>query len=364
MSGERTLKRLRMLESFGARPEDTPGLLEYNNPSFETAQAWTGRFPLADEPFVAAWKGYAATVAREGSLTALFPFLTELDPSMGATRAVTGADLKAPEKGCVFVHPTIAGGLPAIVAGSQRDFFVLVQTLAQRGIAVDLPASMGALFLGNYQNKYQHRQWKTLHPGQAAADVPKEKYQERFAMLRPGAYSGVPASSVGLSEAEWDKQSLQIRLEHECTHYFTRRVFGAVRINALDELLADFNALRKTIQRFNPDWQRLFLGLEEDGRYRQGGRLENYFPATLSAEARATLERLVQAAIGNLAEFDHIHPVVAGSTEDEAAVLVAIASTSLEELARVGAADKLKAFTTQWRARREAMVGNLEEQLI
>ena len=54
----------------------------------------------------------------------------------------------------------------------------------------------------------------------------KELYQDRFIILSDGFYSNIPASEIGLSESEWRRLSLTIRLEHECTHYFTRRIFN------------------------------------------------------------------------------------------------------------------------------------------
>jgi len=43
---------------------------------------------------------------------------------------------------------------------------------------------------------------------------------------------------MGLSEPE--SGSSHTRLEHECTHYFTRRLFDLMRNNMHDELIADY----------------------------------------------------------------------------------------------------------------------------
>ena len=348
MTGERISQRRRTLENLGASVQDTDSLLAYNRPLFLPEQLSGLRFPLPDESFVAAWKIYGTAVQHEGSLTALFPYLPELAPvpqSADGSRRVTGQDFTDACQGRVIAHPTLVGMLPVIVAGSHHDFVVLVQALARRGAAGDLPDSMGALFLGNYKNRSRYDVWLAEHLVEAASglSVPKEAWIDCFAMLRPGAYSGVAASEFGLTDDEWNRCSLQIRLEHECTHYFTRRVFGAARINVLDELLADFNALRLVIGSYNPDWQRRFLGLEDAVHYRTGGRLENYFHGSLSAGACAIIIRMVRLAIKTLAEFDRQEPIARGDTARQAAVLAAVACSSLEDLAASDAAERLHA---------------------
>ena len=65
-------------------------------------------------------------------------------------------------------------------------------------------------------------------------------YQDRFIVLGSGPYSGTAAADVGLGEAEWTRSSIAIRLEHECTHHFTRRVLGSMRNRLADELIADY----------------------------------------------------------------------------------------------------------------------------
>ena len=86
----------------------------------------------------------------------------------------------------------------------------------------------------------------------------------------------MPAADLGLAEAEWREMSLVIRREHECAHYFTRRLFGSMRNNLLDELIADYAGLVAATGRFRADWFLRFIGLEEFPRYRPGGRLDLY----------------------------------------------------------------------------------------
>jgi uncharacterized protein DUF7005 len=90
-------------------------------------------------------------------------------------------------------------------------------------------------------------------------------------VLGSGPYSGAAAADVGLDEAEWTRSSIAIRLEHECTHHFTRRVLGSMRNRLADELIADYMGIVAATGRFRADWLVRFLGLERYPIYRPVG---------------------------------------------------------------------------------------------
>ena len=129
----------------------------------------------------------------------------------------------------------------------------------------------------------------------------KARYQDRCIILSRGPYSAVSAADVGLPEDEWLARSLVIRREHECTHYFTHRVFGVMRNNVLDELIADFVGIVRAFGRYRAELALRCLGLEHPDRYRAGGRLENYrgTPPVSDADFRV-LQRLAVRGVQNL----------------------------------------------------------------
>ena len=51
------------------------------------------------------------------------------------------------------------------------------------------------------------------------------------------------AADLGLARRPGARLSLVIRRDHECAHYLTRRLFGSMRNNLLDELIADYAGL-------------------------------------------------------------------------------------------------------------------------
>jgi anti-sigma regulatory factor (Ser/Thr protein kinase) len=76
-----------------------------------------------------------------------------------------------------------------------------------------------------------------------------------------------------------------------------------MRNNSLDELMADFACLVAAFGEYRPELARRFLGVEQGGGYRTGGRLQNYRGTPPLSEAGfAVLVRLVDAAIDRLDE--------------------------------------------------------------
>ncbi|MEL6166873.1 MAG: hypothetical protein AAFR37_25150, partial [Cyanobacteria bacterium J06628_3] len=157
------------------------------------------------------------------------------------TAQATGLQLKEPEKLELIIHQSLAGSIPVIIAANRADFVSLVQAITMRNEPKEVPASMGACMVGGYNNWDRIRQyrqkWQNKHPESTEADwsaefkrlIPqKELYQDRFIILSQGNYSNVSATHVELTEHKWQQISLTIRLEHECTHYFTKRIFSSM----------------------------------------------------------------------------------------------------------------------------------------
>lgn len=291
--------------------------------------------PLAPEPHVAAWRGYMARAEEVGVVGALREALVQLRfPIEAGTseredyRAATrrgewpqdgpGLEFVAPERIRLELHEGAAGPIPVITAGDRRDFVALVQALTKRNEPAPVPDSMGATMIAglvNWNRIAAHRAaWEATAPGDRAhatwneafqaLSQDKPAYQDRLILLSTGPYSGVPGEALGLDAAEWLTLSHAVRLEHEYTHYFTRRALGSMRNNLLDELIADAMGLLAATGRFEAAWFLRFLGLEEYPRYREGGRAQNYRGnPPLSDEAFAGLQTLVVAAAHNLETF-------------------------------------------------------------
>lgn len=299
--------------------------------------------PLPDEPFVAIWERWAGEARQRGAFAVLAENLPQLrfpiregmsrsDDYRAATlrgvspedlAGATGLELERPEAIELEIHPSPAGRIPVLLVRGRPEFVALVRALGKKNEPVAVPDAQGALMIGGFNNWARIRELPSL-----TASTPKELYQDRFILLSDGPYSAVPASDLGLGDEEWREISLAIRRDHECAHYFTRRLFGSMRNHAHDELMADWAGLVGATGRFRADWFLRFLGLENYPSYRPGGRLDLY-RGDLSDEAFRLLHETLRSAALNLESF--AAPIA--TPEDRARMLAALASLRLNELA-------------------------------
>jgi hypothetical protein len=362
-SAARDEARAQVLRAFGAGPAEVEALLEYNRPAFVIPERV--ELPLPDEPCVEAWTRYAADARTRGVLPVLRDHLVQLRFPVAAGISETDAyqaaarrgrlpeateELRLEDPGGVrlFIHPTPAGAIPVLLAGCRADFEALVRALTRRNEPVPIPSSMGAAMVGGYNNWGRvaelRRRWEAGELAvEGAADWTaafavlkgrRELYQDRFILLSGGPYSGVPAEAMGMESEAWRRTSLTIRLEHECAHYFTRRVLGSMRNNLLDELIADYAGIVAAAGRYRAEWFLRFCGLEGVDGCRSDGRMWNYRgDPPLSDAAFGVLQRLIRAAVARVEAADAALDSRFRTPEGRARVLLALAQASMEELA-------------------------------
>jgi hypothetical protein len=357
--------RQQVLASYGASSSEIEELLAYNHNIFDrTNLKLPIQFPLPSEPHVTAWEGYTNQAKQVGTFEALkhvlgqlrFPIeegISQTEYYRAVTRKGVSADnipeatglvLHRPEKLQLFVHQSLAGAIPVLQTTHREDFVMLVRALTMRNEPKPVPASMGACIVSGFNNwdriRQYRRQWEAEHPGNCTEAswteefgrllLQKPLYQDKFIILSGGSYSNVSASDMKLDELEWRRLSLTIRLEHECTHYFTRRLFGSMRNNLFDELIADYRGIIAAVGCYRADWFLRFMGLESFPNYREGGRLQNYRgQPPLSDGAFKILQALVKDAAENLQRCN----VKLESLGGQPLMLIALTCLTLEELA-------------------------------
>jgi hypothetical protein len=350
--------RARFWARLGASSSEAGELVAYARSGFE--EALFDRViecPLPDEPCVAAWEIYAADAEREGAATSLRRHLMQLrfriaegmsaNPDyVAAVRRgewtddarEPGVRFERPDALRVFLHPTAAGRVPVVVTGARADFVALVQAVTCRNEPTAVPGAMGALIVAGYNN------WDrvaALGPSFPTLIANKPLYQDRFIILSSGPYSGVPARALGVGDDDWRRMSLTIRLEHECAHYVTRHAFGTMRNAILDEIIADYIGIVSAAGRYRGEWFLRFLGLDEPGVCRAGGRIHSYRgEPPISDGAFALLQIAIRRAALHLETFDGARR---GRWDAIAAarMIVAIAKTGLEGLASDDACDRV-----------------------
>jgi len=360
----------KILAAYGATPAEITELLAYTqNPFSSMNLAELQTLPLASEPHLAAWGRYYSQAQEVGVFTALrsalvqlqFPIqekISQSDNYRAATRKgyltdgmaeATGLELEKPEELQLIIHQTLAGKIPVIVAGCRADFIRLVQALTKRNEPEPIPDSMGATIVAGFNNweriRHYRQEWEKPSTFPTDTDwqaefqrlkLQKHLYQDCFIVLSRGNYSAISAEEIGIDKEEWLRLSLIIRLEHECCHYFTRRVFGTMRNNMLDELIADYQGIvAANGGRYHADWFLWFVGLEAFPDYREGGRLQNYRgQPPLSEGAFKILQLLVKDAAENLEKFNIQHQGQLNTPEEQAKFLASLTSLTLVKLAR------------------------------
>lgn len=361
--------RKRVLRSYRASDSVIDELLEYNKNVFDHTFFESGiSLPLKDEPFVSFWKGYAEEAREIGAFNSLrkgliqfnFPIKEGISQTDEYKYAIgkgilgeiikekSGLKLKSPERLELFLHQTPAGKIPIIVAHERDDFVSLIRALTLKCEPREVPSSMGAAMIAGYNNwdrifKLKEK-FKNENPLTYSEDrwnkefsriIPrKHLYQDKFIILSNNYYSGVEPEKLGLEENDWKDKSIVIRREHECTHYFTKRIFSSMRNNILDEIIADFAGITASLGRYSTDWFLHFVGLENFPEYRLGGRLENYKgEPPLSDSAFKILQNLVFQASKNLELFDRKYSKSLQKKKKRISLLVSLSYFTLEELA-------------------------------
>src|SRR5688500_1119957 len=143
----RLAARAETLRRLGADDAEAAELLGYTGSVFVHPAHID--LPLADEPFVADWRAYAARAQAEGVLPVLraqmvqlrFPIAEGVSVTAeyqaairrGALPATTDdLRLEAPASLRLFIHPTPAGGVPVLLAPHRADFESLARALTRK----------------------------------------------------------------------------------------------------------------------------------------------------------------------------------------------------------------------------------------
>jgi len=349
-----------VLTKMGSSAEEIAELLDYNESVFrEPDDLETQQFPITSEAHLEAWRGYFETSQKVGPFEALksvlpqfrFPIeegMSENPMYKGACRRgldvgyPEGLNLNHPETIDFFIHPTMAGEIPVLIFGDRADFLDCYRALTMRNEPKPIKDAVGAVIIGGYNNWDRiltyRRRWQATNPDHdwdvAFKELIPQKhlYKDRFILLSDGPYSGVAGADLGFSEEEWRRLSRTIRLEHECAHYFSKRILNSMRNNLIDELMADYAGIVAATGSFKADWFLRFLGLEAFPNFRESGRLSQY-RGSLSDGAFKTLQALAHAAAHQVEQFDRSHFSDSGHTAaTRAATLLAISRLTMEQI--------------------------------
>ena len=177
-------------------------------------------------------------------------------------------DFKDPDGVRLEIFDSFAGAIPMICADDTADFEALVTNIVHKGVRPENIGQTGASFVSGKST--------------------------RFIILSRKLYSNVTADELGLDERDWAEKSMLLRRSHECTHYYTKQVFGISNNILHDELMADFIGLLDAFGFYKAEWFLRFMGVIEGS----GGRLVVYTEALSERVKQAVTELLTNAAYG------------------------------------------------------------------
>lgn len=179
------------------------------------------------------------------------------------------------------IFDTPAGPVRVVTLGNRRDFELVMRGFmaAKDGPLVPVPESQGAATLTAFNWPRIHAYLEQFPLEEKAAQFKRfisvrENYLDMLIILSRGPYSNAPASAAGCSEEEWLELSDTIRRYHELTHVICRRMYPDDIDPVRDEMVADAVGLYAAYGDFDPEMEKLFLGIRGDKYI--GGRLENY----------------------------------------------------------------------------------------
>jgi hypothetical protein len=333
-SQDRAVSRRRALERLEHDPAVVAEVLAYCESPFVHLQHDPPVFPLPAEPHVEDWRRYS----REAG-TDLFGYLQDRLPQLAVpvrdgvskTEAYGAVarrgqpfrlqdfggrlQLVRPEALRLHLHEHPAGALPVLSTGDRRDFEALVRAFAHRSEPVPIGPAVNAHIVAGFVNwdrvaRYREAWAAGRDPASARTEWPGEmarvagsevwRFHDRLVLACVRPYSGVTAADLGLpmGEEEWLNRSTDLRVEHEFTHYATKRLFGAMANRLFDETIADVMGMTRALGTFHADWFLRFLGLEAWPDVRDRGRIRTYTAGLSDAGFRLVCEVTVQAARG------------------------------------------------------------------
>ena len=196
--------------------------------------------------------------------------LSELAEKVGAAKVINAkvcpkypVDLFDPEQVMLGIFDSFAGEIPVICAADTRDFEALVTNIVFKGVRPANIGQTGASFVSGSST--------------------------RFIILSKKPYSNVPAAELDLDDADWAERSMLLRLSHECTHFYTKLVYGRAENNLHDELIADFIGMWDAFGFYRAEWFLRFMGVISGS----GGRLL-FYTKDLPENVRRAVSRLAE----------------------------------------------------------------------
>lgn len=204
-----------------------------------------------------------------------------------------------PDKLQCQVVDHLCGFVPVLSTPCREDFALMVRAFAHRAE----PAPVAAAVHGIAIEGLIH--WHLSEDG-----IPTPA-KIRLIILHDAPYGSLPAYEVpgNPSHQDWVAASGVWRLEHELTHLATRCFWGKMRLNLLDELIADGMGMVKALGMFDATLFLRCLGIEDccEGLKGLNARWTTYVKSLNDKDQAQVLQWICQRAL-ELEQAFRVHP--------------------------------------------------------
>ena len=248
------------MKVYGLSEEEYLEFSAYIANRFENAEEITE----PDESYLYLWDGICDYAKKHDAVAAI-------NDKICARRPV---EFHSPDQVEIEMFSSFAGRIPIIYVRDPDDFENLVTSVAYKGIRPEGLETTGASFV--YGRLI------------------------RLIILSAKPYSNVPAAELGIDEKEWLEKSKRLRRGHECTHFYTRQIYGITNNILHDEIMADFIGMTEAFGFFRAEWFLRFMGIIPGS----GKRLALYTKG-LSPRACSAVKELLTTAAKRLEDWTH-----------------------------------------------------------
>ena len=287
--------------------------------------------PLPEESNVGCWREWLEIEPTSERLVEWLPQLA-LKVREGVSRSsqyksgILGGELELlPDPAGFSLHGPFqvsieehwSGNLPVITLVDRADFEHFFQCLGNRGEPVDIsPQAHALMVIGLICPRKIHVVRSNWEQGLMKDDLmlsgcsnwsdamraldsrDKFLFRDQVLLAHVDSYAGLDSDQIGhgVTPERWLGVSRVIRLNHEFTHHATRRLFGSMRLNLHDEIIADCIGFLAGLGCFDSSVFLMGLGIDPDGGARTDRRVRMYVRGLGEDEVRTVCGLTVSAA--------------------------------------------------------------------
>jgi hypothetical protein len=287
--------------------------------------------PLPEESNVGCWREWLEIEPTSERLVKWLPQLA-LEVREGVSRStqykrgILGGDLELlPDPAGFSLHGSFqvaieehwSGNLPVITLTDRADFEHFFRCLGNHGEPIDISPQVHALMVIGLVSPRKVDAARTLWEEGLMKDDSRVEgcsnwseamraldsqdkcfFRDQVLLTHVDRYAGLDCDQVdhGLTPDRWLEVSRVIRLNHEFTHHATRRIFGSMRMNLHDEIIADCIGFLAGLGTFESTVFLMGLGIDSDGEARSDGRVRMYVRGLDEDEVRTVCGLTVSAA--------------------------------------------------------------------